>query len=87
MNHSESQIKDLFNIRKTCTEMLTDRGYEIPEIQQNVSYEDFRVMFNNKNIDLTLNINAENVYNNYNMINFDDLPNEIKNIIFKNVLK
>ena len=60
MNYSETQIKDLFNIRKTCIEMLSDRGYEIPEIQENVSYEDFRVMFNNKNIDLVINKGEKN---------------------------
>ena len=40
--------------------MLSDRGYEIPEIQQNVSYEDFRIMFNNKNIDLVINKGEKN---------------------------
>jgi DNA-directed RNA polymerase subunit H (RpoH/RPB5) len=89
MNYSETQIKVLFSIRKTCIEMLSDRGYEIPEIQQNVSYEDFRIMFNNKNIDLVINKGEKNENDVYIFYQFNDASfgkNDLKKLV-DNVFK
>ena len=83
MYYSETQIKLLFNIRKTCMEMLTDRGYTIPNILENLSYEDFRIMFNNKNIDLTIS-EQDNKNDVYIFFQYDDTSfgkNELKKLV------
>ena len=54
MDNIQLQEKVLYKVRKTCLEMLIDRGYVIPEIIKTVSYNDFKIMFDNKNIDLNI---------------------------------
>jgi DNA-directed RNA polymerase I, II, and III subunit RPABC1 len=52
------QIQNLFKSYKTILELLTDRGYMIPDEIHEVNLETFIIMYNNKNIDLLIN-NAE----------------------------
>ena len=43
--------KILYKVRKTIIEMITDRGYVIPEIE-NLTFEQFMIKYNNKNLDI-----------------------------------
>ena len=43
--------KILYKVRKTMIEMITDRGYVIPEIE-NLTFEQFMIKYNNKNLDI-----------------------------------
>ena len=62
MDKIQLQEKKLYKIRKTCLEMLEDRKYVIANIIKNISYDDFKKMFNNKNIDLKIVANdLENI--------------------------
>lgn len=42
----------IFKARKICCEMLTDRNYEIPENEENISFENFKVRHQNNDLDL-----------------------------------
>jgi DNA-directed RNA polymerase I, II, and III subunit RPABC1 len=46
--------KDLYKVRQTILEMITDRGYVIPETE-NISFDEFIVKYNNKNLDIYVN--------------------------------
>ena len=49
--------KNLYKCRKTVLEMLTDRGYPVPE-NFNISFDDFLLLLEENNLDLYL-INGE----------------------------
>lgn len=46
--------KDLYKVRQTILEMITDRGYIIPQTE-NISFDEFIVKYNNKNLDIYVN--------------------------------
>lgn len=46
--------KDLYKVRQTILEMITDRGYVIPQTE-NISFDEFIVKYNNKNLDIYVN--------------------------------
>jgi DNA-directed RNA polymerase I, II, and III subunit RPABC1 len=62
----------LFKIRKTVLEMINDRGYIIPD-NENISFEEFSIKYNNKNIDIYI----KDEFNNKNFYVY--FHNEIKN--------
>lgn len=76
----------LFKIRKTVLEMINDRGYIIPD-NENISFEEFSIKYNNKNIDIYINDEFNNkkfyVYFHNEIKNFSkaDLKNIIQNVI------
>jgi DNA-directed RNA polymerase I, II, and III subunit RPABC1 len=86
MELQEKQI--LHKIRITVLEMLSDRGYIVPEIE-NISFEEFVIKYNNKNIDIFVNdeIKNEKIYVHFHneIKNFskNDLKNIMQNIISK----
>lgn len=45
---------DLFKVRKTVLEMISDRGYSIPD-EENISFEEFIAKYNNKTLDIFIN--------------------------------
>ena len=51
--------KILYKVRKTIIEMITDRGYVIPEIE-NLTFEQFMIKYNNKNLDIFINDKEKN---------------------------
>ena len=57
----------LFKVRKTILEMISDRGYIIPP-SENISFEEFSIKYNNKNIDIYINDESINkkIYEYYN---------------------
>ena len=55
--------KTLFNVRKTLLEMIQDRGYLIPENIQSITFEQFVLMYDNKNLDIFINdVNKGKLY-------------------------
>ena len=46
--------KNLYKVRQTILEMIVDRGYTIPEIEQ-ITLEEFIIKYNNRNIDININ--------------------------------
>jgi DNA-directed RNA polymerase I, II, and III subunit RPABC1 len=74
----------LYKVRNTVLEMLYDRGYVVPDIE-NISFEEFVIKYNNKNIDIfiddTLNNSKIYVYFHNEIKNFS--KGDLKNIIQK----
>ena len=46
--------KSLYKVRETILEMISDRGITIPE-SENISFEEFSIKYNNKNLDIYIN--------------------------------
>ena len=86
MDLQEKQI--LYKIRKTVLEMLYDRGYIVPDIE-NITFEQFTIKYNNKNTDIFINDETKDkkicVYFHNEIKNFskNDLKTVIQNIISK----
>jgi DNA-directed RNA polymerase I, II, and III subunit RPABC1 len=51
--------KNLYKVRKTILEMINDRGYLVPE-SENITFEQFVLKYNNKNIDIFINDEVKN---------------------------
>lgn len=49
----------LYKVRKTVLEMITDRGFIIPEVE-NITFEQFTAKYNNKNVDIYINDEFQN---------------------------
>jgi DNA-directed RNA polymerase I, II, and III subunit RPABC1 len=64
--------KTLFKVRKTVLEMISDRGYNIPELED-LTFELFSIKYNTNNLDIYLN---DEINNTRFYVHFH---NEIKN--------
>ena len=64
--------KNLYKVRKTILEMITDRGYIVPE-SENISFEEFSIKYNNNNMDIFI---QDDIKNKKIYVHFH---NEIKN--------
>ena len=51
--------KNLYKVRETILEMINDRGYLVP-ISENITFEQFLLKYNNKNIDIFINDEVKN---------------------------
>ena len=51
--------KNLYKVRETILEMINDRGYLVPE-SENITFEQFLLKYNNKNIDIFINDEVKN---------------------------
>jgi len=74
---------DLFKVRKTILEMISDRGYSIPD-EENISFEEFIAKYNNKNLDIFINNGDDKkifVYFHNDIKNFSKA--DLKNIMVK----
>ena len=83
MVNIQLQEKILFKIRNTCLEMLTDRGYKIPDIINDLNYNDFKILFSNKNINLSID-KTDNKKNLFVFFQFEDSSfgkNDLKKVI------
>ena len=75
----------LFRVRTTLFEMLEDRHYNVPETIKNINMEDFNVMYDKKN--LSISINGEennNPYDIYVYFQLDDKSfgkNDLKKLV------
>lgn len=76
--------KILYKVRQTILEMINDRGYYVPEIEK-ISFEEFVVKYNNKNLDIYINDINNNkkiyVYFHNEVKNYS--KNDLKNIMQK----
>lgn len=84
MNFQEK--KDLFKVRQTVLEMISDRGYVIPASMLSISFEQFSVQYDMKNIDLYIedaNGVKEKKYYVYFHTEMSFGKNDMKNIVQK----
>ena len=76
--------KNLYKVRQTLIEMITDRGYNIPESEM-ISFEEFVIKYNNRNLDIYINDEFKNkkiyVYFHNDLKNFSKA--DLKNIMQK----
>jgi DNA-directed RNA polymerase I, II, and III subunit RPABC1 len=72
----------LYKVRTTVLEMLYDRGYIVSDIE-NISFEEFVIKYNNKNIDIFVNseIKNEKVYIHFHNEIKNFSKNDLKNIM------
>jgi len=75
---------NLFKIRKTVLEMLIDRKYIIPDIE-NITFEQFNIKCDNKNIDIFFDdtVIDKKVYIHFHNEQKGFSKNDLKNIIQK----
>jgi DNA-directed RNA polymerase I, II, and III subunit RPABC1 len=82
MNFQEK--KDLFKVRQTVLEMISDRGYVIPGHMLSISFEQFSVQYDNKNIDLYIeDASKEKKYYVYFHTDMSFGKNDMKNVVQK----
>lgn len=78
--------KNLYKVRETILEMINDRGYLVPE-SENITFEQFVLKYNNKNIDIFINDEVKNkkiyVHFHNDIKNFSkgDLKNVMQKVI------
>jgi len=78
--------KILYKVRKTMIEMITDRGYVIPGIE-NLTFEQFMIKYNNKNLDIFIHDEEKNkkiyvhFYNELKNFSKSDLKSIMQKII------
>jgi alanyl-tRNA synthetase len=76
--------KNLYKVRQTLIEMITDRGYNVPESEM-ISFEEFVVKYSNRNLDIYINDEFKNkkiyVYFHNDLKNFSKA--DLKNIMQK----
>lgn len=69
-------VKQLYKIRTTSIEMIIDRGYTVPDHIKNLQFENYRLLYESKNIDISFNDGDNNIYVYYHI---DDIKNLGKN--------
>ena len=78
--------KNLYKVRETILEMINDRGYLVSE-SENITFEQFVLKYNNKNIDIFINDEVKNkkiyVHFHNDIKNFSkgDLKNVMQKVI------
>ena len=72
----------LFKARKTVLEMISDRGYSVPE-SENISFEQFEIKYNNKNIDIYIDdaILSKKIYIHFYNENKNFSKSDLKTLI------
>ncbi len=82
MNFQEK--KDLYKVRQTVLEMISDRGYAIPGDMLQVSFEQFSVQYDAKSIDLYIQDETkEKPYYVYFHTDASFGKNDMKNVVQK----
>lgn len=82
MNFQEK--KDLYKVRQTVLEMISDRGYAIPPDMLQVSFEQFSVQYDAKSIDLYIQDETkEKPYYVYFHTDTSFGKNDMKNVVQK----
>ncbi len=82
MNFQEK--KDLYKVRQTVLEMISDRGYAIPPDMLQVSFEQFSVQYDAKSIDLYIQDETkEKPYYVYFHTDASFGKNDMKNVVQK----
>lgn len=78
------EINDLFNIRLNTLNMLKKRNLDIPNNIYNLSIKEFSIQYENKNIDISLNIDNNGITKIYYIYFYNSIQfgkNELKTIV------
>lgn len=70
---TEAELSKLFKIRKTLLKMITDRGYQLPLVEKEQSYDDWKSSFKSKKETMTFLCTKSNSTDNI-YIEFMDSP-------------
>jgi DNA-directed RNA polymerase I, II, and III subunit RPABC1 len=82
MNFQEK--KNLYKVRQTVLEMISDRGYVIPLHMLSITFEQFSIQYDQKNIDLYIeNENKDKKYYVYFHVDKAFGKNDMKSIVQK----
>ena len=82
MNFQEK--KNLYKVRQTVLEMISDRGYVIPSHMLAITFEQFSIQYDQKNIDLYIeNEDKEKKYYVYFHTDVSFGKNDMKNVVQK----
>lgn len=82
MNFQEK--KNLYKVRQTVLEMVSDRGYVIPQHMLGVTFEQFSVQYDQKNIDLYIeNEDKQKKYYVYFHVDKAFGKNDMKSVVQK----
>lgn len=74
------EITKLFRARQTMLEMMKDRGVSYPSSLHISSFDQFRIEYYSRNIDILINNPDRNIYIKF-LLNTKIKPNQIKEII------
>jgi len=74
------EITKLFRARQTVLEMMTDRGISYPNTLHIDSFDQFRIEYYSRNIDILVNNSDRKIYIKF-LLNTKIKPNQIKEII------
>lgn len=78
-------IKHLFKVRKTVLEMIEDRHYNIPKDIKDLQFENFKLLYKTKELNISFKDNNKNVYIHFNINSSKNLgKNDLKTIV-KNI--
>jgi DNA-directed RNA polymerase I, II, and III subunit RPABC1 len=72
----------LYKIRKTVIEMLTDRNIHVPDSEK-ITFEEFTIKYNNKNIDIYFNDGNKNIYIYFHIDTKNFSKSDLKTLIQK----
>ena len=78
-------IKQLYKIRVTSLEMVEDRGYTIPEHIKKLQFENFKLLYETKNIDISFKNDDNNVYLYYHINDTKNLGKNDLKVLIKNI--
>ena len=74
-------VKQLFKIRTTSIEMISDRHYKVPDHIKNLQFENFRLLYESKNIDISFQDDNNNVYIYYHIDDKNLGKNDLKTLV------
>lgn len=75
-------VKQLYKIRNTSLEMIEDRGFKVPEHIKKLQFENFKILYETKNINILFEDNGKHVYIYYHIDDTKNLgKNDLKTLI------
>jgi len=78
-------VKQLYKIRNTSLEMIEDRGYKVPDHVKKLQFENFRILYETKNINILFDDDDKHVYLYYHIDDTKNLgKNDLKTLV-KNI--
>lgn len=80
-----TELNELLRIRKTVIELIEDRGFFVQDVIKNISEHDFKIMYENSNINIHIKYKDKEIYIYFDIgsKNFgkNDLKVQVNNII------
>ena len=78
-----TEKNDLYQIRQIIIELIEDRGFTVPDIVKNVQISEFRIMFDNSNINLFIKNGEKEVFVYFHIGNKNFGKNDLKTQVNK----